>query len=57
MILPITYPASTVGKITNNANGTMKNTPKPTPGELKIPAAVQPTTAMITPPKNEATYA
>lgn len=35
----------------------MKNTPKPTPGELKIPAAVQLTTATITPPKNEARYA
>lgn len=57
MILPITYPASTVGKITNSANGTMKNAPKPTSGELKIPAAVQPTTATITPPKNEARYA
>lgn len=57
MILPIMYPASTVGKITNSANGTMKNTPKPASGELKIPAAVQPTTATITPPKNEARYA
>jgi hypothetical protein len=54
MHLPIRYPASTVGKITSSANGTMKNTPKPVPGELKIPTAVKLMTAITTPPKNEA---
>jgi hypothetical protein len=40
--------------MTNSANGTMKKTPKPTPGELKIPIVVQPTTATMIPPRNEA---
>jgi hypothetical protein len=55
----MTYPASASGNITESANGTIKikYMPEPTSGEVKIPAAVQPTTETITPPKNEARYA
>lgn len=38
MAFPMTYPANTVGKMTDSANGTMKNTPKPTELELRMSA-------------------